>query len=178
MKVSWMFMAFALSGFALIASAGPGRLTADDMPKLVLQGEPPKIGDPTVTLIVLDVWASWCDPCKESLPFNGKLAERLAPRGVRFLGVSADDGAEEARKFLKETPIPFPSVWDDGGRLTKKLELSAIPSLVILDSEGRILKQTTGFTAKTKLELEPLIESFLPKPVPPQTAPPKTVKRP
>lgn len=136
-------------------------VTTKEWPTVPLQGTPVLLGDAQTKLIILDFWASWCGPCRESLPAYSELQKKYSDRGVRFYGISADESVDEAKKFLKEVSFSFPAAWDKDRTLANFLKLEAIPSLVFLSKDGKILDQETGFTEKVKKGLPARIEKLL-----------------
>lgn len=145
-----------------VAHAGPvSSLSPSDFDSPRLQGDVIKPGE--AKLLVLDFWASWCDPCRESIPFSEELQKKYAARGVRFIGVSADDRIEDARKFIGDVKFQFPAVWDKDRKLSKKLDLDSIPTLVMLDSKGNVLAIESGFTEPRKHEIAAKLDDVLSK---------------
>ena len=88
--------------------------------------------------VVVTKWASWCGPCRFELPFFQKQAAKRAKR-TAFIGVNSDDNDAEAREFLREHPVPFPSYKDP------RLEIAAVfnavqafPSTAFYDPKGEL----------------------------------------
>lgn len=153
----------APAAFAADNPAGkPGiKLSVADLDRPVLQGTPAKPGDKGVRLIALDFWASWCEPCKESLPYYSKIQKKYEARGLRFIAVNADENEADAKAFMKTTKIDFPVVWDKGHHLIKKLNLDSIPMLVFVAPDGRVLEIKRGFTKAAEKAMPKLLEELL-----------------
>jgi len=105
-------------------------------------------------VVVLDFWATWCPPCVAMLPVMDTVHAAWAPRGVEFLGINSDGGGAspaEIRAFLAAHHIPYPVVSDDGsvGELYK---VEALPTLVVIDRQGRIRSSFVGYTSQRTLE--------------------------
>lgn len=142
------------------AAEGAARtITATDWPKDILQGELPPTKN--AKLILVDVWASWCEPCRQSLPFYDEMQSQFSKDGVRFVTVSADEDLAEAKGFLKQVKFHLPAAWDKDRALTKKLGLSAIPALVVLKPNGEILAIEHGYTAAAKKKFPDKIKEWL-----------------
>ena len=97
------------------------------------------------TPIVVNFWATWCEPCKEELPEFAHVASRMVGTGVTFLGVNVEDDAKAAIA-LSET-LPYPSIRDSSGEILKTIPdvpPSALPITVILDEQGRIAVRVIG----------------------------------
>src|SRR5882724_5728246 len=90
--------------------------------------------------LLLNVWASWCAPCKQELPMLDDAAERLRAKGVAIVAVSVDESAEDAEDFLRSRPswaLVFGH--DPGGRdLRRRLEVTKMPTSFVIDREGVI----------------------------------------
>jgi thiol-disulfide isomerase/thioredoxin len=103
-------------------------------------------------VLVLNVWASWCSPCRAEAPALQEIS--LAHPDVQFLGVLTRDSVVAARAFVERFKITFPSLTDDGillkfhGQLTP----NAIPTTLIIDSEGKIAARISGEVTYSALE--------------------------
>jgi thiol-disulfide isomerase/thioredoxin len=103
-------------------------------------------------VLVLNVWASWCSPCRAEAPALQELS--AAHPEVQFLGVLTRDSLVAARAFVERFKITYPSLTDDGillkfhGQLTP----NAIPTTLIIDSEGKIAARISGEVTYSALE--------------------------
>lgn len=95
------------------------------------------------TPLVVNVWASWCSPCRRELP----LLARAARHGVRVLGIDERDGAGQARSFARSQGATYPSLVDPDGRLLAALRLlpqAGIPSTLVVTPRGRVAARVVG----------------------------------
>jgi thiol-disulfide isomerase/thioredoxin len=88
------------------------------------------------TPVVVNLWASWCGPCRFEIPFLQR-AFRDHGTKVAFLGVNSDDSADNAAKMVRELPMPYPSVVDDRANLVGRLGARGLPVTVFYDAEGK-----------------------------------------
>ncbi|ASU81843.1 TlpA family protein disulfide reductase [Nocardiopsis gilva YIM 90087] len=99
-------------------------------------------------VVVVNVWGSWCPPCREEAPDLQRTWEETRDEGVQFLGVNTRDTESGARSFVEEFGITYPSIIDpDGERLRAWRELipvQAIPSTVVIDRDGRVAARVIG----------------------------------
>ena len=109
----------------------------------------------------IDVWASWCVPCKEEAPWLAALHRRYS-RQIRFLGINVEDSRPAARSFERRFRIIFPSIFDRKASLATALGFFGLPTAYVVDRRGRIAavligKQTeAGLRAKLgRLAAEP-----------------------
>ena len=106
-------------------------------------------------VIVLNVWGSWCAPCRAEAPALKKVSEEMYDLGVRFVGVDTRDNDAAARAFERNYGITYPSFRDPDGKLllrfNGRIPLSAVPSTVLIDRDGRIAARVIGATTYTTL---------------------------
>ena len=94
--------------------------------------------------VVVNVWASWCGPCRYEFPVLQELSARYGKR-VAFLGVDAEDDAEAAQAFLEEEPVPYPSYSDPGKEVLDSLDAyGGLPDTAIYDREGELVYLKQG----------------------------------
>ena len=142
---------------------GPGTLTwvapADpsaprEFSAKTLTGEPFELTDTRGQVTVVNVWASWCPPCRAEAPGLVRLQQALADR-VTFVGVNTRDEIPQASAYVANFAIPYPNVEDDGGAVLlafrDTLPATAIPSTLVLDREGRIAARVLGGVTEPRL---------------------------
>lgn len=103
---------------------------------------------------VVNVWASWCGPCRFEFPDLQKVS---AERGdeVAFIGVDAYDSDAAAQDFLDQLPLPYPSVTDPDEQVKKELELRGYPATAFYDSSGKLVFVKQGpYTSAEQLEAD------------------------
>jgi cytochrome c biogenesis protein CcmG, thiol:disulfide interchange protein DsbE len=103
-------------------------------------------GTPTV----VNIWASWCGPCKEEAPALAAAARSYGDR-VQFLGVDIQDGRAGARGFIDRFDWPYPSVADPDGAIRDDLGFAGVPETVFYDADGRIAARSTGPVTESTL---------------------------
>ena len=106
---------------------------------------------PPVTLV--DFWASWCGPCLYELPNLQVLHDRLGDRGVRVVLVNVDlDSPDEVGRFLAKRRIGLGSLVDRDGSVFQELGLRALPSMFLLDAQGRPIRSYVGAEDPRRIE--------------------------
>jgi cytochrome c biogenesis protein CcmG/thiol:disulfide interchange protein DsbE len=94
--------------------------------------------------IVVNKWASWCGPCRYEFPFFRRLATRHG-KTIAFLGVDSRDSREEARDFLEEHPIPYPSFYDRKGEVARLFRGDrAFPTTAFYNRDGELVFTKQG----------------------------------
>jgi thiol-disulfide isomerase/thioredoxin len=108
------------------------------------------------TVAVVNVWASWCSPCRAEAPTLASLANKYTD--VTFIGILTRDNPANAEAFARRFKLPYPTIVDDSILIGFKgsLPANAIPSTVILDKKGRVAARISG--AITVASLTQLIE--------------------
>jgi thiol-disulfide isomerase/thioredoxin len=108
---------------------------------------------------VVNLWASWCGPCREELPLVQQLADAGGDR-LAVVGVISRDGAPQAASFAADAGATFPSAFDGEGELMAELGLGALPYTYLLDADGGIAYVQVGPVADVA-ELEGLVAEHL-----------------
>jgi thiol-disulfide isomerase/thioredoxin len=144
-----------VSGAGITTIAPPDREAAPAFSGPTLDGGSFDLAAAGGDVVVLNVWGSWCPPCRQEAPALQAVAETLEPEGVRFVGVNTRDTATGAAGYVEEFGITFPSVVDtDGSRLLAfrdTLPPSAIPSTLVVDREGRLAARVLGPVSEVSL---------------------------
>ncbi len=114
-------------------------------------------------IVLLNVWATWCGPCRYEIPELQQLHEHYSPRGLEVVGVSVDEtGAESVRSFIAEQPkMTYPVVLDAEGKITSLLETSVLPTSILVDRSGKIVWKKYGAIMQGDEELKKAIEAAL-----------------
>jgi peroxiredoxin len=96
------------------------------------------------SVVLLNVWATWCDPCREEMPSIEHLYRELGPRGLRIVAVSIDDGGAEPsiRDFVKEYGLTFEILHDPTGRIMRTYQMVGVPATFLIDAGGTIRRKT------------------------------------
>jgi peroxiredoxin len=115
------------------------------------------------SLTVIDFWATWCQPCIRSIPKLVALNEAYEDSGVKFIGISVDSprNLSKVKPFARSMGIRYPVLLDANGELMGELNVSAVPTLLIIDSDYRILYMHEGFSAGDELTIQEEIDKHL-----------------
>jgi thiol-disulfide isomerase/thioredoxin len=96
-----------------------------------------------VTLV--NIWATWCIPCRAEMPAMEKLYHELGPKGLRILAVSIDDGdPKDVRSFVTELGLTFEILHDQTGDIQRIYQTTGVPESFLLDRNGVIVKKVIG----------------------------------
>lgn len=126
-----------------------------DVSGATLSGDPLALSDLRDRVVVVNVWGSWCPPCREEAPVLAKVSAEYAARGVSFVGINVRDNPAAARAFEENYGIDYPSIEDTDGRVVLALDqyipASAVPVTLVLDREGRVAARVLGAVRETTL---------------------------
>lgn len=149
--VSFIVLAVFVISSVLLADLKPGTKA----PKFTL----PTVDGKTYTLshpgkvVFLDIWATWCPPCRAEIPHIVKLTKKYAGKDVVFVGVSVDQRKGDVTKFVKNQGIKYTIALDPGGQaIGSPYQLRGIPATYIIDKTGVIRYAHSGFGGASDAE--------------------------
>ncbi|MFJ2818247.1 TlpA family protein disulfide reductase [Streptomyces sp. NPDC087294] len=125
------------------------RPTAPDLVGTGTDGRAVSLADHRGRTVVVNVWASWCGPCREEAPALTRYQERTKGQGVVVLGLNEDDSAGAARAFAREYRMSYPSVLDPAGKRFRALargltSTQGLPVTFVIDPRGRVAATVSG----------------------------------
>ena len=100
---------------------------------------------------LVNVWASWCGPCRRELPLLEE-AHRAVGDRVLFLGVDVRDSRSRALAFLAEHGVSYPQVYDEAGAAARALRFAGVPDTVVVDARGHVVYRHAGELDAATLE--------------------------
>ncbi len=128
-------------------------LDGDTLSLAELQGE----------AVLLNIWATWCVPCREEMPGLQRLHEELGAEGLRVVGVSIDGRAasRDVRDFLSSYGISFTILHDPEERVTRAFRTTGVPETFLIDREGKIVRRWIGLFDPTSEETRASVSQAL-----------------
>ena len=114
-----------------------------ELPRLSGEGRQ-SLADYRGQVVVLNFWASWCEPCREESPLLQRWHERMQEGGGTVLGVDVLDVTSDARRFISEYGLTYPMLRDGGGDTREPFGIVGFPETFVLDREGRIAAVARG----------------------------------
>jgi len=105
-------------------------------------------------VVLVDFWASWCGPCRQSFPWMSDLAEHNAANGFVVVAINLDKSREPAEAFLLELSPPFIVAFDPAGKTAEAYGVTAMPSSYLVGRDGRVLYRHAGFDLRDTETLE------------------------
>ena len=115
-------------------------------------------------VVIVDFWASWCEPCKVELPALNDLQKRYGAKGLVVVGINMDEKPEDAKEFLKEHPLQLKLVYDGKAQvLAKKLDIDKMPTSFIIDRLGKVAERHEAFREGDGKKIEDEVLKLLAK---------------
>jgi cytochrome c biogenesis protein CcmG/thiol:disulfide interchange protein DsbE len=138
----------ALLAYGLASNEPDGELAGEPAPELELPrlsgNGVGSLADYRGKVVVLNFWASWCEPCREESPLLQRWHERIGERGGLVLGVDALDEIGHARAFIEEYGLTYPMLRDGDGSTREPFGILGFPETFVIDRQGRVAAVQRG----------------------------------
>ena len=113
-------------------------------------------------VVLINVWATWCGPCRYEIPALEKLHKKYGSRGFKVVGVSIDEGSgEPVKAFVVDHSMQYPIAHDPDGKVAAMFQTEVIPTSVLIDRSGRIVWEKRGAIEENEEPLTRAIEASL-----------------
>jgi thiol-disulfide isomerase/thioredoxin len=132
------------------------RRIAPNLSGATLAGPAFALDDVAGNVVVVNVWASWCAPCRVESPVLALLEHELATQKVRFVGIDETDTTTSAKRFVASVGARYPQLVDSDGTLLRQLPLlpqKGIPSTLILDRHHRVAARVIGPATREQIQM-------------------------
>ena len=113
-------------------------------------------------VVVVNFWATWCEPCRTELPAFDKLREEFGERRLEVWGVNYAEPAQRVRRFLEQVPVGFSVLMDEEGAVSKQWGVRVLPATFVLGTDGRIRYALRGEIEDGGDGLKKVIRELLP----------------
>jgi len=112
-------------------------------------------------VVMVDFWASWCGPCRQSFPWLNNMSAKYQQQGLHIIGVNLDSESAQAKQFLKELPADFEIMFDPDGQYADFYDLKAMPTSLLFDRNGKLESRHNGFLTDESARYEADLMSLL-----------------
>jgi len=149
---------------ALLALPAVAFTVGDGAPDFALKsaaGSNVRLSEMRGQVVMINFWASWCGPCRQEMPLLDQLQQRYGKLGFVLLGVNVEQQQQTAQKFLKETPVRFPILWDSGNDVSRLYDVKAMPTTVIIDRDGKVRHMHPGYKPGDEAKYSDIIRALL-----------------
>ena len=114
------------------------------------------------SVVLLDVWATWCAPCRDALPLWQDLAKEYEARGLKVYALSLDEDPAQVAKFIADTKLTLPVLMDENGTVSERvLKVKMMPTSFLIDRKGIIRHVNEGFAEEHLAKYQAQIEQLL-----------------
>lgn len=152
-QLFWLAMLVAL-GFGVAARA-------ESQNSLLLNGEAYDLSHYEGKVLILDFWASWCGPCRQSFLWMNEMLDKYAGDGLAILAVNLDKERSKADQFLRDVPANFDVVFDPSGTSAEQLQVMGMPSTYIFNRDGSLKESVIGFSKARSGDHEQILDEML-----------------
>lgn len=137
--------------------------TGEALPAFVLPTDNGQLTTETLKgkVVYFDFWASWCGPCRQSLPFMKDLQSKFQGKGLEIVAVNVDKKKEDANKLLSEVQPAYRVAYDSAGSLPTSFALKTMPTSFLIGKDGKVRAVFRGFHEEEKANIEGQIETLL-----------------
>lgn len=142
-----------------VLGAQPVGQPAPDFSLTLYDGKSLSLADLRGKTVVLNFWASWCDPCREEAPALERVWKRYQERGVLFVGVDIWDSESDGQAFIKRFGLTYFNGPDPSGNIGKRYGVTGVPETFVIDKDGKVARKFIG--AVTERQLAASIEDVL-----------------
>jgi thiol-disulfide isomerase/thioredoxin len=135
----------AAPGFSLARFVPPAPTVApSDTSASASTGGPLSLGELAGRVVLVNFWATWCEPCEEELPAMQRLYQRLPRDRFELVAISIDEEPEKIGAFVERYALTFPILVDPGKRVATAYQTMGVPESLLVDPEGRVVERYVG----------------------------------
>lgn len=134
---------------------------APDFTLKSLDGKNLKLSEMRGKVVLINFWASWCGPCRQEMPLLNSLHNKYEPLGFTVIGVNVEERTENARDFIKNTPVDFPILLDNENRVSKLYKVVAMPTTVVVDRDGNMRFLHHGYIPGDEFEYRKMVKKLI-----------------
>lgn len=165
----WLHRAVALFATAFLLTVSPDLADAaarrgqpaPSFRLFAINGQPVSSEGLKGSVVIIDFWATWCPPCRQSLPFLNELHNKYGKQGLQIIGMSVDEGGERTLKpFVAEQRLAY-SIVAAPKSVQDSYGVRALPVLFVLNKQGTVVEQMLGFSPAHGQLLEQLVKKLL-----------------
>lgn len=120
-----------------------------------------RLSDLKGNVVYIDFWASWCGPCRQSLPLYESMNQSFSDESFSLVAINLDEDREDALRFLKQHPVSYLVAFDPMGESAIAWSVKAMPSSFLVDRDGAIVREWAGFKPSHIEDIEREIRRLL-----------------
>ena len=159
-----LILALSGCGYLDALSGSPEELVGQEAPELTLtslDGREVYLSDFRGEIVLVNMWATWCDPCRRELPFVQELHERRSDEGLTVLAINVGQTEDQIEAFVADEGYTFTVLVDLQSRSMSAFNASGIPTVALIDREGVVRYARVGYGPGSDQELEEQVKALL-----------------
>ena len=125
------------------------------------QGKNIKLSEYRGQVVMINFWTTWCGPCRQELPLLNRMHEKYHKAGFQLLGINVDDQVGAAQAMVDRLALRFPVLYDTTKQVSKRYDLDAMPTTLIVDRDGKVRYLHRGYRSGDEKEYEDRIREIL-----------------
>ena len=161
LRIAWPLVVGVFAAIVLVGAAKPGGPRRAPSFTLPARAGTACLDSLRGRVVLVDFWASWCQPCRRSFPWMNAMMAKYGTKGLSIVAINLDKDRDPVDHFLAELPATFTIAFDPAGRTAEAFRVSAMPMSYLVGRDGTILYTHAGFDAHKTGPLETLIEEKL-----------------
>jgi thiol-disulfide isomerase/thioredoxin len=161
---AWRPLALVAAALCLACSSAhplPDANATSSLEAHAMDGRAVRLGELRGKVVLLDFWATWCEPCRQSLPIYAELQRELGDQGFAVAAVSVDSSSDPVRSYFGAAGPPFLVLRDPDGALAERLSVRTMPTSYLLDRSGAARFRQEGFSPDDRELLRSRIVALL-----------------
>jgi thiol-disulfide isomerase/thioredoxin len=111
--------------------------------------------------VMINFWASWCEPCRQEFPALDQIYTKYRPMGFTLVAINVETEKADAERFLGATPVSFPILFDPENKVSGSYGVSAMPTTVLVDRQGRVRWQHRAYKPGDEAKYIEMIRAVL-----------------
>jgi len=112
-------------------------------------------------VVLVDFWASWCGPCKQTFPFMARLSQRYRPGELVVITINEEHQRAAGEQFLRQVGSSLPVIWDSDGAIGKTWAVNEMPTTLLFDRKGKMRFRHQGFVATSAAEYQNQLDALV-----------------
>lgn len=159
---SVLFLAILFTAFSAVAFDQTGRKAPDFKLKSLTDNTYVSLAGLKGKVVLVDFWATWCGPCKQSLPHLEQLSKKY--KNFTVVAVNVDNDKDKAVKFLKDLNLDLTAVYDSAKKVIESYDVPEMPTSYLVDQYGKIQYVYSGYSEQKMKQLEFVIRGLVDQP--------------
>lgn len=135
----------AFVAFAWPAAATDGSPLAPEFKLVNRAGGEISLSSLKGQVVMINFWASWCGPCRQEFPALDQIYSKYKPMGFQMVAINVESEKADAERFLGQTPVSFPILFDADNKVSGNYGVSAMPTTFLVDRQGKLRWQHRAY---------------------------------